>query len=98
MLQSFHKFRNLRKIMTTFERRQRILSILREQSSVKVTNLAKLLEVSEGTIRSDLIELDEEQLLLRVRGGAVLKEDFPTPGPGYPERLMPSQTTDCSQR
>jgi ribose transport system substrate-binding protein len=62
--------------MTTFERRQRILSLLREQWSVKVTELAKLLEVSEGTIRNDLAGLDEEQLLMRVRGGAVLKEDF----------------------
>lgn len=73
--------------MTTFERRQRILAILREQSSVKVTELAKLLEVSEGTIRSDLIELDEEQMLLRVRGGAVLKEDFPAISPVLPGRV-----------
>ncbi|MBI1878059.1 MAG: substrate-binding domain-containing protein [Chloroflexi bacterium] len=49
--------------------------MLREQSSVKVTELAKLLGVSEGTIRTDLIEMDEEQLLMRVRGGAVLRED-----------------------
>lgn len=62
--------------MTTFERRQRILALLREQSSLKVTELAKLLAVSEGTIRNDLAELDENQLLMRVRGGAVLKEEY----------------------
>lgn len=73
--------------MTTFERRQRILSILREQSSVKVTDLAKLLGVSEGTIRSDLIELNEGQMLLRVRGGAVLKEDFPAVSSILPGRV-----------
>ncbi len=61
--------------MTTFARRQQILSLLRKQSSVKVTELAKLLGVSEGTIRNDLVEMDEGQLLLRVRGGAVLRED-----------------------
>ncbi|MFN8457791.1 MAG: DeoR family transcriptional regulator [Anaerolineae bacterium] len=63
--------------MTTFERRQRILSILRQQSSVKVTDLAKLLGVSEGTIRSDLIELDEDQLLMRVRVKKTRRMTFP---------------------
>src|SRR5262245_39141133 len=62
--------------MTTFERRQRILSLLREQSSVKVTELAKLLGVSEGTIRNDLTALAEVQQLMRVHGGAVLKEEY----------------------
>ncbi len=60
--------------MTTFERRQRILNLLREQSGIKVTELARLLAVSEGTIRNDLNALEEEELLVRVRGGAVVKE------------------------
>ncbi|MBZ0287858.1 MAG: substrate-binding domain-containing protein [Anaerolineae bacterium] len=61
--------------MTTFERRQNILRLLREKPGVKVTELAKMLEVSEGTIRNDLTALDEEQLIMRVRGGAVPREE-----------------------
>lgn len=57
--------------MTTFERRQNILRLLRDKPGVKVTELAKLLQVSEGTIRNDLTALDEDQLIMRVRGGAV---------------------------
>lgn len=56
--------------MTTFERRQRILKVLDEQSVVKVTELAVDFDVSEGTIRNDLAALEVEHRLLRVRGGA----------------------------
>ncbi|MCO6452793.1 MAG: substrate-binding domain-containing protein [Caldilineales bacterium] len=56
--------------MTTFERRQRILQLLSEQNVVKVVELAERYDVSEGTIRNDLAALEEEGLLMRVRGGA----------------------------
>jgi ribose transport system substrate-binding protein len=48
---------------------------LREQSNATVTELAKLLDVSEGTIRNDLTALDEAQQIMRVRGGAVVREN-----------------------
>jgi len=60
--------------VTTFERRQRILGLLREQPGVKVTQLAQNLDVSEGTIRNDLTALEEEGHLTRVRGGAILSD------------------------
>ena len=59
---------------TTFERRQTILRLLKEQPGVKVTRLAEILDVSEGTIRNDLSTLESERVLQRVRGGAVLVE------------------------
>lgn len=65
--------------MTTFERRQTILQMLQTQPSVKVTELAVLLDVSEGTIRNDLIALDQEQQIKRVRGGAVARDQFIMP-------------------
>jgi ribose transport system substrate-binding protein len=65
--------------MTTFDRRQAILRLLQEQSSVQVTELAERLQVSEGTIRNDLTALEEEQLVMRVRGGAVLKNGIHSP-------------------
>lgn len=60
--------------MIGFERRQNILRILAEKPGIRVTQLAEQLAVSEGTIRNDLTALEEEQLVRRVRGGAVLIE------------------------
>jgi ribose transport system substrate-binding protein len=56
---------------TVFERRQTILNLLKEQASVKVSQLAELLDVSEGTVRNDLQALNESGQVRRVRGGAV---------------------------
>ena len=72
--------------MTTFERRQRILGLLWEQSGVRVGELAQLLDVSEGTIRNDLSALEEEGQLKRVRGGAVPKNGRRFVSPAFAER------------
>lgn len=66
--------------MTTYERRQTILRLLQENAGVKVTELARQLEVSEGTIRNDLEALDKERQLVRVRGGAVARDQNLIPG------------------
>jgi len=58
--------------LTTHERRQSLLDILRKQPGLRVPELAKLLDVSEGTVRNDLNALEEEGRLKRVHGGAVL--------------------------
>lgn len=65
------------KTLTTYERRQLIVRILEEQSGIKVTELAEMLGVSEGTIRNDLAYLDEEDQITRVRGGAVARSARP---------------------
>ncbi len=56
---------------TTYERHQSILRRLETQGSVRVTDLALELDASEGTIRNDLIALEEQHLLERIRGGAI---------------------------
>ncbi|MBE6755653.1 MAG: DeoR/GlpR transcriptional regulator [Ruminococcaceae bacterium] len=53
-------------------RRNDIVDILYEKGRVSVAELAKVLFVSEMTIRRDLIEMEKEGLLKRYRGGAVL--------------------------
>ncbi len=58
--------------MTTYERQQTILALLAKVVSLKVTELASSLMVSEGTIRNDLNRLEHDGLLRRVRGGAIL--------------------------
>ena len=61
-------------MVTRFERRQSILRLLREQPGIKVTQLADLMDVSEGTIRNDLNALQREGKVKRVLGGAVLTD------------------------
>ena len=53
-------------------RKKDILDILYEKERVSVSELAKVLFVSEMTIRRDLKELEENGILKRYRGGAVL--------------------------
>ena len=52
-------------------RRQRITDMLEERGSVRVTELVKILGVTDTSIRRDLTALEQEGLLRRVHGGAV---------------------------
>lgn len=53
------------------ERQKKISELLKEQSSLKVSALTEIFNVSESTIRRDLQEMDEKGLLTRTHGGAV---------------------------
>lgn len=55
------------------QRREKIMELLREDGSAKVTNLAKLFKVTEVTIRQDLEKLEVDGLIIREHGGAFLK-------------------------
>jgi DeoR family transcriptional regulator of aga operon len=58
--------------MTTYERRHSLLLTLQQQPGSRVPELAVVLGVSEGTIRNDLNAFEQQGLLTRVHGGAVL--------------------------
>ena len=60
--------------MTTYERRQSLIDLLRKQPGLRVPELAKSLNVSEGTVRNDLNALEGEGRLKRVHGGAILSD------------------------
>jgi DeoR/GlpR family transcriptional regulator of sugar metabolism len=60
--------------LTTYERRQSLLDILRKQPGLRVPELAIALDVSEGTVRNDLNALEVEGRLKRVHGGAILND------------------------
>ena len=60
--------------MTGQERKEKILAILEESKTVTVSLLADEFKVSEKTIRRDLTALEEKELLVRTRGGAVLPD------------------------
>ncbi len=60
--------------MTTYERRQSLLDMLRAQPGLRVPEIATALDISEGTVRNDLNALEADGRLERVHGGAVLLE------------------------
>ena len=57
--------------MTTYERRQSLLDVLRKQPGLRVPELAQVLNVSEGTVRNDLNALKE-----RGASGVYMGEQF----------------------
>lgn len=61
--------------MLAAERRNEILSMLREEGRVIVADLSKKYDVTEETIRRDLEKLEQEGFAERTYGGAVLKEN-----------------------
>ncbi len=56
----------------TSSRRERIVSLLREQGSVQIPALAELFGVSTQTLRKDLNFLDSKRICTRSTGGAIL--------------------------
>lgn len=61
--------------MLTEERLQEILKLVEEKGSVSTQELMEVLDISESTVRRDLTTLDEQGRLLKVRGGAMVRED-----------------------
>lgn len=60
--------------MSSYERRQSIVELLRRQPGLRVVEIASMVGVSEGTVRNDLNALEEQGSLKRFHGGAVLTE------------------------
>jgi len=63
--------------MLAVERRRRIMEILARRGSVQVVALSQVLGCSEATLRRDLQRLEEDSLLLRTHGGAIIVGDGP---------------------
>ena len=55
------------------DRRRRVLDQVRRHGSAEVAQLARELDVSEWTVRRDLVELERQGLLRRTRGGAFVR-------------------------
>jgi DeoR family transcriptional regulator, fructose operon transcriptional repressor len=72
-LQQFNNIQQ-RTAVTTYERRQSLIDTLRKQPGLRVHELARSLNVSEGTVRNDLNALEQQGVLVRVHGGAVLNQ------------------------
>jgi DeoR/GlpR family transcriptional regulator of sugar metabolism len=61
------------KALLAQERRKRILELIQEEGSVRVTSLSAIFNVSEPTIRQDLEALDQAGFVTREHGGAFLR-------------------------
>lgn len=58
--------------MLKFERLRIIENLLNENGSVSTSELSKMFDVTEETVRNDLVELQNANKIKRVRGGAFL--------------------------
>jgi DeoR family transcriptional regulator of aga operon len=65
------KTRNPSSQMLLEERRQHILSIIRQEGRVLVSEVSEALDISRITIRKDLDELEHKGLVQRTHGGAL---------------------------
>ena len=61
--------------MLVAERLQKIVQLVNERGSIRVTELSDLCGVTEETIRKDLDKLESEGKLMRSHGGAVSVQD-----------------------
>lgn len=59
--------------MLALQRRRKILELLEEEGSARVSSLSRIFKVSEPTVRQDLVKLEEEGSIVREHGGAFLK-------------------------
>jgi DeoR/GlpR family transcriptional regulator of sugar metabolism len=57
-----------------------ILKVLQQEGAIRVTELAETIGVDPVTVRRDLAELEQENRLRRVHGGAVIWEGGGVPG------------------
>lgn len=57
------------------ERHEKILELINSRNVMKVSDLVTELNVTDMTVRRDLQELEDENLLIRIHGGARKKED-----------------------
>lgn len=79
--------------MTATDRHQRILDILRQRSSAKVSELSDTLGVSQVTVRSDLDVLEGQGHISRLRGGAMLKNGYQIQDPALAARAQTNEAT-----
>ncbi|MDL4839593.1 DeoR/GlpR family DNA-binding transcription regulator [Aquibacillus rhizosphaerae] len=57
--------------MLVAERQQKIVELVNDRKSIRVTELSSIFSVTEETIRRDLEKLENDEKLLRSHGGAI---------------------------
>ncbi len=80
------------------QRQNHILEYVREHGSAQVDQLSNHLRVTPQTIRRDLNQLYEQQLVQRVHGGAIVKDNIENLGYGARKILMVGEKSDIARR
>jgi len=70
------------------QRHEVIVAEVRRRGSVRVSELAGLLGVSDMTVRRDLDMLDDAGLVTKVHGGATLRDERSTDEPGFEAKSL----------
>ncbi len=85
-------------MQANISRRQRtIMEFICEHGSVQVDDLSAHLQVTPQTIRRDLNQLYEIELLQRVHGGAVIKDNVANLGYGARKTLMAGEKLEIAK-
>lgn len=74
--------------MLVAERLQKIVQLVNERGSIRVTELSELCRVTEETIRKDLDKLESEGKLMRSHGGAVSVQDQQQEVPYFEREIL----------
>lgn len=69
------------------ERMQLIIEHLRKHNRISADDIVSLFDVSRDTARRDLIKLEEQDAIIRTRGGAILPVP-PDERRSYKDRLL----------
>ena len=85
-------------MQVSISRRQRlIMGFIREHGSVQVDELSEHLRVTPQTIRRDLNQLYDLELIQRIHGGAVIKDTIENLGYGARKVLMADEKTGIAR-
>ena len=61
--------------MLAIERRQQIIELIQKDKKVYVSHLSQLFNITEETVRRDLEKLENESMLTRTYGGAIINQN-----------------------
>lgn len=62
--------------MNKYERLEEITKLVNKQGTIRISDIAKTLDVTDMTVRRDLAELEEQGLLTKIHGGARSNKAF----------------------
>ena len=61
-------------LLTADQRRENIIALIKKEGKVRVSELSKLYNISEVTIRTDLEHLESTGSITRIHGGAIARD------------------------
>ena len=62
--------------MKKSERLEEITRLVNQKGTIRVSDIVKLLNVTDMTVRRDLVELEEQGVLTKIHGGARSNKAF----------------------